>query len=297
MSVQKQIDVLEQKIKGWEEWIPEMTRRHAEKLKRLMGITNTKIAPTNNVNMKNIKTKLQKNYLNKNTVSRTMKLQGIFGTATAKANKNARYGKAKEAYISQLEKDHKNKVEDFNFSIKQTKKEIIMLENTVEYFLEKGKMDEETVAKFKELGWRYREAYVDWDGDLIDKGRIIKYEMSLDLPFTLAELGKADAEAEVKEKASQEAQAKWAAEEPARVARVLRRMQKEATAKRLLPRAGYLLKGDQFIWSHRSPPPDGWPLDFPDDDAVEWAIKFGVLKENTNANTGGRRTRRARRSA
>lgn len=190
MTVQEQIDVMNNQIKEYEEQLAEITRKHEDKLRKLNAVQSTTNAPNNNNNTRQIKKTLKTNYLN--AKSTTMKVLGVFSSNKAKTNKNARYGKAKAGYKARLERVYEYEIAKIKQPLKKLKEKIIIIEHGVESMVEKGTMDKETVAKFQELGWDYHRPDISYLGNLYPP-TISKLGKSLALPITFDELVKADA--------------------------------------------------------------------------------------------------------
>jgi hypothetical protein len=266
MTVQEQIDVMNNQIKEYEEQLAEIMRKHEDKLRKLNAVQSTTNAPNNNSNIRQIKKNLKTNYLN--AKSTTMKVLGVFSSNKAKTNKNARYGKAKAAYKAKLEREHSQEVANIKWPLDKLKEKKITIEHGIESMIEKGTMDKETVAKFKELGWYYSEPKY-YDGKLT-KSSIQKLGKTLNLPVTFDELVKADANAVGKDKGMRQA----------------REDEDEdyLDAKEMLEHAGYMLYKFKFIWNDNYILPKDWPEEISGEQAIEWATELGLFnKEKVRA--------------
>jgi hypothetical protein len=152
MSVQQQIDALRTSILQKEEQYTKKNQDFQNLMAKINTVT-TEENPTNTQNIKNIRNTLKKYYKPAKTTA--MKVIGAFSPATAKKNKNARYANAKAKYKHNLSFNRMREM-PFKYSSTDTdKNELWLLENGLEYMIEKGIVDQDTVTKYENMGWKY----------------------------------------------------------------------------------------------------------------------------------------------
>jgi len=208
MSVLSQISELNEALKIYEQQIEETEQVYKNYFTKINTVNSTKNNATNK-NIKKIKENL-KGYKTKK--STTMKVLGVFSRGQANKNKNTRYTDAKTRYKSTLLQNKNYKIQELNYKITQIKNQLWLLENGIEYMVVTGKVKQETVDTFKNMGWTYKEPVLETKfsssgyGHPQRPGRfILGYDKSImltDLESKLPELLQANSNRKTKEAAN-----------------------------------------------------------------------------------------------